>query len=398
LEKFKVSIVKGKDVQRMVEEAVDKIGGIKDIVPKGSKVMLKPNLLMATKNPGPVTNPKVTEAVIKIVKKARPKEIIVAESAMVGFDTVKAFEVSGTKDVAEKNGVKWLDLKKDKIVEIPVPKGKIIKSIKLPESYLNCNVFINLPVMKTHCQTGVTLGLKNMKGLLPDDEKKRVHLENLEQAIADYNTVLKNDLTVMDATTAIEGFGPESPPGKPVQMDLIIAGRNNLAVDMVASAVMGIDYKTIRHLKNAVLIGLGPRKMDEIEVKGKSVQEVMRKFEQPPKDLVAMPGVKMIVGSPCSACVSEYMFAAVQLERMGILPRIKDLTIAIGPKAKDILPKNVEGKLLLLGKCLDGCQQGIHAPGCPPFVFDAIAKIYGEKSLEERLKEDEPTKSKAIPH
>ena len=388
MEKFRVSIVKGKDVQKMVEEAVVRIGGIEDIIPKGSKVMLKPNLLMATKNIGPVTSPKVTEAVIRLVKRVRPKEIIVAESAMVGFDTVKAFEVSGTKDVVEKNGARWLDLKKDKVIDIPVPKGKIIKSIKLPESYLDCDVFINLPVMKTHCQTGVTLGLKNMKGLLPDDEKKRVHLENLEQAIADYNTVLKNDLTVMDATTAIEGFGPESPPGKPVQIDLIIAGRNNLAVDMIASAVMGIDYKTVRHLKNAVLIGLGPKKIDEIDVSGKSVSEVMRKFERPPKDLVAMPGVKMIVGSPCSACVSEYMFAAVQLERMGILSKIKGLTIAIGPKAKDMIPKGFEGKLLLLGKCLDGCQEGIHALGCPPFVFDAIAKIYGEKSLEERLKED----------
>jgi uncharacterized protein (DUF362 family) len=391
LESFTVSIVKGRDVDRMVEEAVIEIGEIRRIVPEGSRVMLKPNILMATKNPGAITSPKVTEAVIKLVKRAQPKEIVVAESSMVGLDTVKAFEVSGYRDVADRNLVRLLDLKKDKIVEVPVPKGRVIRSIKLPESYLNCDVFINLPVMKTHCQTGVTLGLKNMKGLLPDEEKKRVHLENLDQAIADYNTVLKSDLTILDATTALEGFGPESPPGKPVQMDLVMAGRNSLAVDMVATAVMGIDHRTIKHIRNAALLGLGPKRLEEIEVRGEKIEEVTRRFEQPPRELVALPEIKMIVGSPCSACVSEYMFATVQMERLGLLPKIKDLTIAIGPKAKDKIPKEVKGKLLLLGKCLEGCKtpDGIHVPGCPPFIFDAIAKLYGEKTLEERLKEEE---------
>ena len=390
MEKFVVSIVKGKNIPKMVEEAVNKLGGIESIVPKGSKVMLKPNLLMATKNPGPITNPRVTEAVVNLVKKTQPKEIIIAESSMVGLDTAKAFEVSGTKAVAERTGAKWFDLKKDKIVEVQVPKGKVIKTIKLPKSYLDSDIFINLPVMKTHVQTGVTLGLKNMKGLLPDEEKKRVHLENLDQAIADYSTVMKSDLTIMDGTTAVEGYGPESPPGKPVQMDLIIAGKNNLAVDIIATAVMGIDYRAIKHIRGAIMLGLGPKKTEDIEVKGQSVKEIMRKFEQPPKEIVAIPGVKMLVGSPCSACVSEYMFASSQIERYGLLPKIKDLTIAIGPKAKGMISKEEKGKLLLLGKCLEGCSEGIKAPGCPPFVFDAIAKIYGEKTLEEHLKEEEP--------
>ena len=395
MDKFIVSIVKGKDIPKMVEEAVNKLGGIESIVPRGSRVMLKPNLLMATKNPGPVTNPRVTEAVVNLVKRAHPREIVIAESSLVGLDTEKAFEVSGTKAVAERTGAKWFDLKKDKIVEVPVPRGKVIKTIKLPKSYIDSEVFINLPVMKTHVQTGVTLSLKNMKGLLPDEEKKRVHLENIDQAIADYNTVMKCDLTILDGTTAVEGYGPESPPGKPIQMDLIMAGKNNLAVDMVAAAVMGIDYRAIKHLRGAIQLGLGPKKIDDIGVEGESVKGVMRKFEQPPKEIIAIPGVKMLVGSPCSACISEYMFAASQIERFGLLPKIKDLTIAIGPKAKGMIPKEEKGKLLLLGKCLEGCAEGINAPGCPPFVFDAIAKIYGEKTLEEHLKEEEEEEEEA---
>ncbi|HJX24118.1 MAG TPA: DUF362 domain-containing protein [Candidatus Bathyarchaeia archaeon] len=390
-ERFVVSVVKGKDVQKMVEEAVRKIGGIKSVVSPGSRVLVKPNLLKPTQNLGVTTNPKVTEAVINLIKKAKPKEIIIAESSEVNKDTAESFEVSGTKAVAERTGVKFVDLKKDQIVEIKIPKGRALKELRVPETVINCDVLINVPVMKTHIQTGVSLSMKNLKGFLPDEEKKRVHLMDLEQAIVDFNSVFKTDLVVMDATTALEGLGPNSPPGKPVPMDLIIAGRNRLAVDMVATAIMGFEPKTLRFIRKAVAAGFGPRKIDDIEILGPRIEEVKRAFERPPKELEPLPGVKLIVGSPCSSCIGEYSYGVFRLKSLGTLEKIKDkmngLTIAIGPKAKDMIPKEARKNILLLGNCLEGiCDEGAHAKGCPPFFYDSIAALYGEKRLEEVVK------------
>ena len=390
-ERFVVSVVKGKDVQKMVEEAVRKIGGIKTVVSPGSRVLVKPNLLKPTQNLGVTTNPKVTEAVINLIKKANPKEIIIAESSEVNKDTAESFEVSGTKAVAERTGVKFVDLKKDQIVEIKIPKGRALKKLRVPETAINCDVLINVPVMKTHIQTGVSLSMKNLKGFLPDEEKKRVHLMDLEQAIVDFNSVFKTDLVVMDATNALEGLGPNSPPGKPVPMDLIIAGRNRLAVDMVATAIMGFEPKTLRFIRKAVTAGFGPRKIDDIEILGPRIEEVKRAFERPPKELEPLPGVKLIVGSPCSSCIGEYSYGVFRLKSLGTLEKIKDkmngLTIAIGPKAKDMIPKEARKNILLLGNCLEGiCDEGAHAKGCPPFFYDSIAALYGEKRLEEVVK------------
>ena len=386
VEKFLVSIVSGTNVLRMVEEALDLIGGITDIVHEGSIVLVKPNLLMPTSEAGAITNPKVVEGLVEIIKKAKPKEIMIAESSMVGFDTDKAFEVSGMMDVAKKTGVKWLNLKKNKFVEVPVTEGKLLKSIKLSEIAVKSDVIVNVPVMKTHVQTSVTLSLKNMKGLLPDEEKKRFHRLNLEQCIADLNTVVKPKLTIMDGTTALEGLGPECPPGKPVAMNLVMAGRNSVALDAVTAKIMGFDPKEIRHIRNAAKLGLGTLKIEEIEIKGQTIDEVARVFERPPKELVPIQGVNMIVGSPCSSCISECMYAGIMLEKYGLSSKIKDLTMAIGPKAK--VPEKTKGKLLICGKCLEKHKdEGAFAPGCPPFIFDAISKIYGFKPLSEYVKQ-----------
>jgi uncharacterized protein (DUF362 family) len=383
-----VSIVKGINVPKMVEKAVELVGGITDIVNKNSKVVIKPNLMMATVAKGVCTSSKVVESIVELIKKAEPKEIVIADSSMVNFDTEEAFKVSGLLNVANKTGVKWLDLKKDKIVEVPVPEGKLLKSIKLFKTAAECDVLINLPVMKTHVQCGVTLGLKNLKGLMPDEEKKRFHFTNLHQCIPDLNSIVKPKLTIVDGTTALEGIGPESPPGKPVAMNVITAGRDPVAVDSVTAKIMGFDWKEIRHLRNAAIRGLGTAKIEEIEIKGQPIDQVARVFERAPQELTSIPGIKMIVGSPCSSGIAEFMYAMILLEKYKLAPKIKDLTIAIGPKAK--IPKEVKGKLLLLGKCLERHKdKGEFAQGCPPFIFDSIAKLYGLNDLTYYLKQEQ---------
>jgi uncharacterized protein (DUF362 family) len=345
---------------------------------------------MATTNRGAITNPEVIEVVINLVKQANPKRIIVGESSLIGFDTAKAFEVSGVKAIVEKAKVEWIDFKQDKYQRISIPNGKAINHIYLPQTFLDCDVFINIPTLKTHCQTLVTLSVKNQKGLLTDDDKSRVHQIDLEPCIADYSSVtlpLHRHLIIIDGTWAVEGFGPEVPPGEAFQFDTLIIGDNSVATDAVACHVMDINPKTIPHIRDAQKYKLGPIDLKEITIVGKTIDEVKRAFRRPPKELSQIEGLKIIDGSPCSRCITEFLYAQLNLKRFGLLDKVKEsnLTVVLGKKAK--IPDIIPGRLLLIGKCTEEHKnQGVFAPGCPPFTFDAISDMIGGKKLEDYVK------------
>ncbi len=387
-----VAIAKGTDIPKMIQTLVNQIGGISAYVKEGDTVLLKPNLLMATPSRGAVTNPSVLDAVIQLIQKQNPKEIIVGESSLIGFDTDKAYEMSGTKSIVEKNGARWVDFKKDKYSKIPIPNGKAIDHIYLPETFLNCDVFVNLPTMKTHCQTLVTLSIKNQKGLLTDEDKKRVHQIDLEPCIADYAGVtlpMHRNLVIIDGTWAVEGFGPEAPPGEPFEFNVLVASNNHVAADTVACHIMGVNPKQIPHIRTTAKAGFGPISLKDISLQGESISSVQRDFKRPPKDLTTIEGIKLIDGAPCSRCITEFLYAQMNLERFGLLDLLKksDLTVVLGSKAT--VPDHIPGKLLLLGKCTENYKdKGVWSPGCPPFTFDAISEIIGGKKLEDYVREE----------
>ncbi|MCP8321444.1 MAG: DUF362 domain-containing protein, partial [archaeon] len=123
-----------------------------------------------------------------------------------------------------------------------------------------------------------TLGMKNMFGLIPDKFKLKYHfMHSVDKVIVDVNTVIKPVLTIIDGFIAMEGQGPID--GKPVKMDLIIAGKDVVATDAVASRVMGFDPRLIYHIRRASEKGLGA--IEGYEVVGESVESVARKFRRP---------------------------------------------------------------------------------------------------------------------
>ena len=113
---------------------------------------------------------------------------------------------------------------------------------------------ISAAKMKTHMATKVTLGMKNMFGLLPDKFKVKFHAKGISKVIVDINTVIKPALTVIDGFVAMEGRGPTD--GTPVKMDLIIAGKDVVATDATAARVMGFDPAEISHIRTAAQKGL----------------------------------------------------------------------------------------------------------------------------------------------
>ena len=169
-----------------------------------------------------------------------------------------------------------MNLSKEKNkIQLAIPNAEVLHKIEVPEVVKDAAI-ISAAKLKPHNETGVTLGMKNMFGLLPDKLKAKFHMQNINKVIVDVNTILKPSLVVIDGFYALEGPGPVS--GTPVKMDVIIAGRDPVATDSVGCRIMGIDPNEIYHVRRAYEKGLG--EIEKIEVVGEKIETVARKFRR----------------------------------------------------------------------------------------------------------------------
>lgn len=272
-----VSIVKGKDPEVMVREAVELLGGPSYYFKRGQKVFIKPNVCGGVPGkPGSFTNISVLSAMIRLL---REMDVAVsvgeADSCMYTADVM--LPEIGVSEVATQNGAEVVNLSSGDMVSMDVPGGYVLKSFMVNKAVAEADTIISMPVMKTHVCTAVTLGMKAMFGILPERKKSRYH-PKLDQVIVDIVSVFTPKLTIIDATTAMEGEGPFA--GELVDLGLVIAGNNVVSTDACAAAVMGIEPSSIDHLRLASEKGLGTINLDQIEVRGESIEAVRRPFRQ----------------------------------------------------------------------------------------------------------------------
>jgi uncharacterized protein (DUF362 family) len=274
-EKSTVAIVKGERGHEPVFKALDLVD-YKSCLTGYKKALIKVNFICnETWDSGATTDPMVVEAIIMKLKDL-PLEVFVVESDATMTNADKAYEATGMKEMCQRNGVEFLNLRyqKDK-VKVPIPNCETLSSIKVPRIITESAV-ISAAKMKTHMATKVTLGMKNMFGLLPDKMKFKFHAQGISKVVVDVNTVIKPALTVIDGFVAMEGHGPTG--GTPVKMDLIIAGKDVVATDATAARVMGFDPAEISHIRTAAQKGLG--NIDNIEIVGSKLEEVKRVFKK----------------------------------------------------------------------------------------------------------------------
>jgi uncharacterized protein (DUF362 family) len=269
-----VAVVKGERGHAPVFKALDLID-YRNALAGYDKVLIKVNFIVEkTWDTGATTDPIVVEAIIKKLE-GLPVKVYVVESDATMTNADKAFEATGMKDMCSRNGVEWLNLRYVKdTVKLAVPNGEALKSITVPRLVTESAV-ISAAKLKTHVNTGVTLGMKNMFGLLPDKFKGKYHLKGISKVVVDINTVLRPALTVIDGFVGMEGQGPAD--GTPVQMNLIIAGTDVVATDATACRVMGINPYEIKHIRKAFEKGLGK---SEAQVVGEKLEKVTRAFKR----------------------------------------------------------------------------------------------------------------------
>jgi uncharacterized protein (DUF362 family) len=269
-----VAVVKGERGHEPVFKALDLID-YKSALVGYDTVLIKVNFITDKAwDTGATTDPIVVEAIIKKLEDL-PVKIYVVESDATITNADKAFEATGMKDMCSRNGVEWLNLRyvKDQ-VELAVPDGEALKSITVPRLVTESAV-ISAAKLKTHVNTTVTLGMKNMFGLLPDKFKGKYHMKGISKVVVDINTVLRPALTVIDGFVGMEGRGPVD--GTPVQMNLIIAGKDVVATDATAARIMGFNPYEITHIRKAFEKGLGS---SEAQIVGEKLETVKRPFKR----------------------------------------------------------------------------------------------------------------------
>ncbi len=309
------------DLQTAVRQAVAKAGGLDKVIKPGDTVVVKVNMVMdATAGSGMVTDPAVARAVVLLAREAGAAQVMIVEgTAQYGEGdanrdracTLSAFRNAGYDSngdmVDDATGAPLVDLNDSggtdghdpaKVRQVTVPMGLIRQEYWLPNVVLDADVMISVPVFKNHYNAGVTLGMKNLVGLLPNDlyhgpgniygKHSLDHgAVNLDRHIVDLNLARRPDFVVVDGQRGMI----DGPVGSQIiqpPLGLILAGRDVVALDTVGALVMGYDPRAIPYLQLGAQSGVGTTDTGHIQVIGVPVAQARRDFPAPYADSPAV--------------------------------------------------------------------------------------------------------------
>ena len=347
----------GNNPEEMIDELLDKAEILKDIPSANSLIGIKPNLAVAKPSEsGATTCPVLVEAVIEYLKNKGFNNIVILEGSWIGDSTAHAFKVCGYEHISKKYGIPLIDLQKDESTAFYVED----ESIHVCKKAMDVDYMINLPVLKGHCQTRITCALKNMKGCVPDKEKRRFHSMGLHKPIACLNKVLKQDLVIVDGIIGDLNF---EEGGNPVQMNRIIVGKDPVHIDSYVAQLLGYDKRDIPYIAFAEVLGVGDSHVENKDIvelnKDSSTAYIIPKTRQ-----IKYLERYIKEDMACSSCYSSLIHALDRMKDRGDLNKIKG-KIHIGQGYKN---KRFDG--MGVGICTRNLTKSL--PGCPPKAKDIL--------------------------
>lgn len=310
---------------------------------------IKPNLVVAKPSTlGATTTPEIVEGIVEYLQGRGFKNIAILEGAWIGDSTTRAFKICGYEEISKKYNVPLIDTQKD---------GYRVYSyngmdININDAAMKVDFMINVPVLKAHCQTSITCALKNMKGCIPDMEKRRFHTMGLHKPIAYLNKLLRQDFIVVDGLMGDLTF---EEGGNPVQMDRMIAGKDPVLIDTYGAQLLGYDIGDVPYIKMAGDIGVGSYDLDRAHIKVLNHDYNVKRIEPTYR---AKELAKYIEEQEaCSACYGSLIRALDRLDQRSLENLREKIHIGQGFK-------NHTGEGIGCGSCAKGFKN--HVLGCPP--------------------------------
>lgn len=302
-------------LKQKIAETIDlAVGGIDNIITDNETVLIKPNLaFQAPPESFSVVDPRLIEAFVRYLKEnSRAKAVWIGDNPSLGQHVGRsrpAFEAAGMRQAAERGGAdRIIYFDEEELVDVEVEGALLFRHAKIYRPVLEADRVINLPKMKTHLAGVVTLGVKNWQGIIPNvhpsGQQQDIHRLDLGQKCADLLRVRRADLTFVDGIIAMQGQGPHA--GTPVEMNVLIAGTDTVAVDAVTAYAMGFETVEIPAVRIAATEGLGVGDIDKVQILGTPVEEVRTFFKRPMNDPIGLiPGIRVIVQQTCPGCFAN---------------------------------------------------------------------------------------------
>jgi len=383
-----VSLVKFDSSLDSLRKAIELCQGFEKLG-RDDRVLIKPNNCFRHRIMPPygmVTTSWIVDGVIQLLLEYGCKDISIGEGAIIGiFDelepyTKKGFKGTGIEKIAKKYGIKLIDFNQGDFHELDL--GGI--KVQVSRAALDTDFLVNIPVLKTHFQTKVSLGFKNLKGCLSKDSKKRFHTsKRLDTLICLLNEAIKSDLVIIDGIYMLER-GPETLAGVAHRKDLIIASPDVFECDVVGATILGIDPAQVDYLREFAQRHGRSFDINTIQIKGEDIESLKEQLEwrfEPDKELLT-PAKITGLSAPhpgqtlCSACGATLALALSIFgkDNPGMNFGGVELYYGLGLK-----PERDTQKVFLYGDCAirsnKSLQNVIKIEGCPPTLTKTLLAL-----------------------
>ena len=259
-----VVVVHGKDIPKMLESGIAKLGGWGAFIKPGMKVVIKPNVAWnSTPEQGGNTHPDLVKACVLAAEAKGAASINIPENTC--HPEKSTYKASGVEDALKGTQARLYRPAKEDYQKVDISKGKVVKSAGVPKDILTCDCLINMPVAKSHSGATLTLSMKNWMGSIANEDRRAWHREGLHQCIADFSTFIKPKLIIIDATRIMLTKGPQG-PGDLAHPNEIILSTDPVAADAYAATLFKKEPFDIGYIKIGHEMGIGCGDLKKIKI------------------------------------------------------------------------------------------------------------------------------------
>ena len=288
-------------LKEAVAEMIGLLGGMRGRLGAGKRVLVKPNF--GTVSPKMSVNPRLVAATLSTLSEGGCKTLM-GEDPVPMYSEARIYKKWKLAEMAERTGADLVSVRHGPHQTVKPKKPLYFKQLEVSRIALDVDAVVSLAKMKHVPVCLVSLSLKNMKGLLAAEWKRRFHCEGLEKGIVDLNQAVRPALAIIDATHAYDMV-----TGKNLPVGLLIGSKDPVAADAVCTRIMGFDPMKVEYIRLAEKVGLGAARKSRIEILGESPDDFAGtvEFSGPasPFDLIKGSGIRIVQGDPCCACLNE---------------------------------------------------------------------------------------------